>query len=548
MFDNSFLSRLRTGLALPGITVAFTPARAATSHLRRRYHERYKGRYRFPALLFAIDLSIIVLVLGIVATSIWFSLWKPLPESGLRLVFSAPPITTATTIAFEADVSVQDQKSHPDVRLRWILPPGTEIITASPPVDTRREALLGDVHPGEKRVARLAVRMMAPRGSVRIGFQLRSGNELLSGEEVRPIIGSALHLEPVLKSTAAAPDFDVYVLKNLGNSSIDCAQVQTDASFPTRADAQAVYNNVSGGRAVFDTIGPHESRFLSIQRSPGAIRVLCGAVELEQAEITNLPKPTNIDAITLDVGPSTPGQETVIPITSAEPLRVLVHHPLLQNATDGFRWFDVGVGDTRLTLPLDKGKHVTLLPDRIPTWRAWLVRSTPAGQELVAFDEAPITTTFVLSSEARYYAASGGQIGAGPLPPEVGKTTRYWVQWKLEPTQSDLSNVEVKTTLPKGVTWTGQTALPNGGTLDEQDGVLTWRLPFLPATLESTTVAFEVALTPTTEMRNAIPTLLSETRVQAGENRSGAVLGASTKALDTSLPIDERARGKGSVR
>jgi alkaline phosphatase len=36
--------RKGTGLVLSATTAAFTPARAATSHLRKRYREKYLGR------------------------------------------------------------------------------------------------------------------------------------------------------------------------------------------------------------------------------------------------------------------------------------------------------------------------------------------------------------------------------------------------------------------------------------------------------------------------------------------------------------------------
>lgn len=551
MPDHSFFSRLRTGLALPSLTVAFTPARAVTSHLRRRYHERYKSRYRFPGLLFAIDVSIILVVIGIVSTAIWFSLWQPLPDSGLRLVFSAPPITTATTIALEADVSVQDQSTHSDVRLRWVLPSGTEVVSASPPIDTRREAILGDIKPGEKRVARLAARIMAPPGSVRIGFQLRSGDELVSGEEVRPIIGSALHLEPILKNVRAAlPGYDIYTLTNQGNSSIDCAQLQVDSSFSERLDALTIEQSGRGGRAIFGPIGPHEQRLIEIERAPGTIRVLCRGIELERVQVASVALPTNTEGIKLDMTPSTPGpgQETVVLVNAAEPLRVLVRHPLLEDAENGLRWFDISSGTTRLVLPLDNGKQLPASSDNGPTWMAWLVRQTPAGPELLSFARDAITTPFALVAEARYYAASGGQIGAGPLPPQVGKTTRYWVQWKLAPTKSDISSFVVKASLPPGVRWTGQTALPNGGTFEEKNGELIWSIPFLPARLEPTSAAFEIALTPTADMKGRTAVILNTAAAQAIENRSSSALTSKANLLDTSLPSDEQARGKGSVR
>lgn len=543
-------SRPRTGLVLPGVTVALTPARAVTSRLRRRYHERYRGRYRFPGLLFGIDALIIALVVTIFGIGVWLSLWQPQDQSGMRLVFSAPPIVTATTIAFEAKISVQDGRVHPNVRLRWVLPVGTEIVSSAPLVDMRNEVLIGDILPGEEMHARVAVRLFLPPGSARIGFQVRSGDELLSGEEVRPIAGSALHLEPVLNARRSSAGREIFSLKNSGNAVLDCAQVQTSGDISARFDAQAIYHYAfpGGSRAVFDAIGPGEERFIPIY-SPYNLRLLCKGVELERPVASDAWPTSWRDPMVADLPPSVPGQPTILTVTSTEPLRVLVYHPLLQGAENGRRWFDIPTGTHQISLPLDVGKKVQVLSDgRIPRWMVWLTRSTPEGIDLLQVYDGVITTPLSIQTEARYYAASGGQIGAGPLPPQIGQATRYWIQWKIPPTETDLSKIEIKASLPTGVSFTGQKALPNGGEFVEEGNQLIWRLPFLAATNEDTTVAFEVSLTPTQEMRDRVPILLEAAQVTALENRSDVTINFRATSVDTSLPTDEKGKNQGWVK
>lgn len=545
----SFFSRLRSGLALPSITVAFTPARALTSHARRRYHERYLGRYRFPALLFAIDLSVVALVLTIVGIGLWFAFWRPQPETGLRLVFSAPPIKTATTIAFEAKLSVQDERIHPNVRLRWVLPVGTEIVNSVPVVDTKYETLLGDIHPGEEKVARIAVRLFAPPGSVRLGFQVRSGDELLSGNEVRPIVGSALHLEEIASPIRSATDEHLFVLRNEGNTALDCAHIHTvGAGLGLGRD---VLTGASGGmgdlQLFFDAIPSHDERLFSLHLSSSQdVSLLCGATELQRLKILGPEPVLSLPRVSIEVTPSTPGQVTQATIVSPEPLQVLVYHPFLREADRGFRWFDVAAGTTTLTLPLEEGSSYDAAKKY---WLLWPMRRVTGGREaLDRVYDAPITTPFVLNTEARYYAASGGQIGAGSLPPRVGQATRYWVQWKLAPVTSDLSNVVLRATLPSTVRSTGKYALLSGGEIHQDGADIVWSTPFLSATQQETTVAFEVSLEPTTALRGMMPHLLETTRAQAMENRSGVTIHAQADAVDTSLLNDARANGKGIVR
>ncbi|MBP6944790.1 hypothetical protein KBD61_04850 [Patescibacteria group bacterium] len=543
-------SRLRTGLVLPGVTVALTPARAVTSRLRRRYRERYRERYRFPGLLFGIDALIIALVVTIFGIGVWLSLWQPQDQSGMRLVFSSPPIVTATTIAFEAKISAQDGRVHPDVRLRWVLPAGTEIVSSAPQIDTRNEVLIGDVLPGEEVHARVAVRLFLPPGSARIGFQVRSGEELLSGEEVRPIVGSAVHLKSVFVSDRSLDTRQVLSLHNQGNSSLACLHVQTDGAIPDRQDARIVYGTFFPVQAdaVFDNVGPGDERFVSVYQATYA-RLMCDGVELGRMVLPAFTSaPPSQSVATASLSPSTPGHITTLNVSSSQPLRVLVYHPLLQQAERGRRWFDVASGTTQITLPLDTGKKVVGIPNTTPRWMAWLTRSTSEGVELVRAYDAPITTPMSVQTEARYYAASGGQIGAGPLPPRIGQVTRYWVQWKIPPTETDLSKIEVRASLPTGVSFTGQKALPNGGEFVEEGDQLVWRIPFLAATDEDTTAAFEVSLAPTQDMRDRVPLLLEAAQVTALENRSDVMINVRASSVDTSLPTDEKGKNQGWVK
>lgn len=543
-------SRLRTGLVLPGVTVALTPARAVTSRLRRRYHERYRGRYRFPGLLFGIDALIIAFVVTIFGIGVWLSLWQPQDQSGMRLVFSAPPIVTATTIAFEAKISAQDGRVHPNVRLRWVLPVGTEIVSSAPQVDTRNEVLIGDVLPGEEVYARVAVRLFLPPGSARIGFQVRSGDELLSGEEVRPIVGSAVQLKPVFASDRSLDTRQVLSLHNQGNSSLACLHVQTDGVIPDRQDARIVYGTFFPVQAdaVFDDVGPGDERFVSVYQATYA-RLMCDGVELGRIVLPAFtPAPPSQSVAIASLSPSTPGHVTILNVSSTQPLRVLVYHPLLQQAERGRRWFDVASGTMQVTLPLDTGRKVVGIPNTTPRWMVWLTRSTSEGVELVRAYDAPITTQLSVQTEARYYAASGGQIGAGPLPPRIGQATRYWIQWKIPPTETDLSKMEVRALLPTGVLFTGQKALPNGGEFVEEGNQVIWRLPFLAATDEDTTVAFEVSLMPTQDMRDRVPLLLEAAQVTALENRSDVTINFRAKSVDTSLPTDEKGKNQGWVK
>lgn len=542
--------RSRSGLVLPGVTVALTPARAATSRLRRRYQERYRGRYRFPVLLFVIDAFVVACVLAVFGVGVGLSLWQPRDQSGLRLVFSAPPIVTATTLAFEAKVSAADARIHQDVRLRWVLPPGTQVVSSVPQADTQHEVLIGDLEPGEEYVARIAVRLFVPPGSVRIGFQLRSGEELVTGEELRPIVRSALHVEEILPPVRSTSNAHFFLLRNSGDTPLSCAHVEANGWFSSPWDVLVAMGGGGGTYLGFDEILPHDQRWFSIALSASQdIRVFCGETELERVPVVASALLTNPPSVIVSAQPSVPGQDTVVQAVSPVPLQLFVYHPLLREANDGIRVFDIASGTTQLVLPLDATKVIPKHGALSPHWFVMPVRRMPDGIEFIGpLVEQPITTPFSFQTEARYYALSGGQIGAGPLPPQIGQATRYWVQWKIAPTETDLSQVELRAKLAPHVTFTGQKALPSGGELAQEGEELIWRLPFLPASSAETSVAFELSLTPIEGMRDRTPNLLESARAQAFENRSGVTLNASAQAIDTGLQTDEKARGKGWVR
>lgn len=536
----SFFSRLRTGLALPAVTVAFTPARVLSSHFRRRYYEKYRERYRFPAVLFVIDVGILAVIPVIFVAGVWLARFQPQPEPGLKLELFAPPIVSATNVAMEAKVTAVDQRLHRDVRLRWVLPAGAQVVSASPAVDIRQEVRLGDVGPRGEARARLVVRFIVPPGAVRLGFYVQSEDEALSGLEVRPVVGSAVHLEEQPQRQGfrgvvrAVENERVLVLRNSGSVDLNCVRVSL------------------GSETVVNLMGqsfkPHEQRVLVARTDLGVpISVWCGGVELERQTIASEPSSGVTEGMYLDTPPSIPGQTTVMTVTSTEAMQLLVYHPLLREADQGFRIFDVPSGVTSIPLPLEDTFGV--LSEADSSWLAWPLRRVSDGYEAMGrVQRAHITTPFVWHAAARYYAASGGQIGVGPWPLRVGERTRLWVEWSLESVTNDLSQIEMRTRLPEGVAWTGAQALPDGGTLAQEGRELWWRLPFLAASSQAARAAFEVALIPTKAMRGSFPKLLENGQAQALENRSGVRLQATSEAVDTSLPQDEKARGRGMVR
>ncbi|MEK7614866.1 MAG: hypothetical protein AAB431_00585 [Patescibacteria group bacterium] len=152
-----------------------------------------------------------------------------------------------------------------------------------------------------------------------------------------------------------------------------------------------------------------------------------------------------------------------------------------------------------------------------------------------AFIESPLTTPIILESFARYRTASGDQLGRGPLPPQVGKETTYWIFWHVDGTTNELSNVRIEGTLPQNVRFTErQTVSQNSGvTYEAATRKISWISSSVPPTLSPTSkilgIAFEVGITPTQADLTKTPLLLKDVQVTATDAWTGAFVSAQVK-------------------
>lgn len=164
-----------------------------------------------------------------------------------------------------------------------------------------------------------------------------------------------------------------------------------------------------------------------------------------------------------------------------------------------------------------------------------------------------LTTPIVLESFGRYTAASGDQLGRGPLPPRVGIQTKYWVFWHISGTTNALESVTLSGTLGEDVAFTGrQTASHNSAAeYDSSTNTVTWTTDVVESTLSPTSkivaVAFELGVTPTEDMIGTTPTLLNNVQLTAVDAVTGEIVTAYGYSVTTNLPNDIMASGKATV-
>lgn len=154
-----------------------------------------------------------------------------------------------------------------------------------------------------------------------------------------------------------------------------------------------------------------------------------------------------------------------------------------------------------------------------------------------------------LSAAARFYADKKTAVGSGPIPPEVGKETRYRITWRLSNTLHELSSITVTSSLPSAIRFDGKKAA-TGGTLafDPATRNLTWSLERIGTEGKPDEIQFDVILTPVETDRGKPALLIGESSAEATDAILQTKIAARAGSLTTNLDGDPVAEGKGAVK
>lgn len=159
-----------------------------------------------------------------------------------------------------------------------------------------------------------------------------------------------------------------------------------------------------------------------------------------------------------------------------------------------------------------------------------------------------INSNASLTSEVRYFTEDGAPLGTGPIPPQVGQTTIYRVYWTVANSLHNLENMTVTAILPPHVNWVGQSSADLGTIAYKNiSGEVVWTLPALPEDVKSVTTNFAVSITPKAEDVGKFVKLISGANLNVTDEFTKVLIERTSESLDTELPTDVFATGKGSV-
>lgn len=170
-------------------------------------------------------------------------------------------------------------------------------------------------------------------------------------------------------------------------------------------------------------------------------------------------------------------------------------------------------------------------------------------QNVEILDEVKTTklnSNLAVSVYPMYYAATGDQLGRGPLPPTVGEMTKYWVFVKVINDISAVDNVKISMDLPLNVAWNDRSSVPVGNPLqfDDSTRTISWEISKVPVKPGNIGFAFEVSLVPSANQVGKYPVLVQNIRVEGQDSNTGERIEKDLGLITSQLSYDN----KGKIR
>lgn len=181
-----------------------------------------------------------------------------------------------------------------------------------------------------------------------------------------------------------------------------------------------------------------------------------------------------------------------------------------------------------------------------PTFSSQLKNIGGGFTDRASTQEIKIGTKISLDASVRYYTIEGDQLGRGPLPPRVGKETKYAAIVRVSNSTSKVESVRFTADLPAHIQWTGKTSVSSGKEpiFDAASGRVSWStLSLAPG--ETASIFMELSLTPEATQVGTTPIILKNISVSGTDTFIQEAVSARFRDLDTSLPNDAIGKIKG---
>lgn len=604
-------TRGRGNVFIGTLNVAMRPAQAITGQVRRAYHSKYAGKYKRAKVLFYVDMVLLGIIAALAITIGFLYFFKPSVADKIKVdevvsvaeVVSGKEVTFTWTYRNESEVILED--------VYWSInaPTNFEVISTVPQRSdpTKNVISLGVLPPNAEGRIKLHGRVWGTIGDPHTIWSSMSFTQAENKKkEQKAITTSYVIADSVLDVQLLAPERLVnnqeveleFTYKNTSAEKLDNVEIHAywPAGFEYTASEKPFKDNVwaigdlqPGEEGAFEARGilsspDSQARFyfetyLNVDDREIRQEILASAAEI---------LPPQIEVATYINGSAEPSlawggvADVTIKFTNISDYNI--NDVSLALEVDPY-----AINTARISgLEYSEGK--LYFPDRIQTMAAGETKELSTklylkiSPDLSHFGEAKnITLPFAVEAHykmqgedqdivyrsgqtsakmqtplyaevfARYWSKEGDQLGRGPLPPRVDRSTKYWVFWNLGQTTNQLSNIYVQLKLAPNVGYTGMSSVTLGDKInyDAETRLVTWFLKDLePTTVSGATAAIslEVEIVPTPAQAGTAAPLIEWAKVMATDEFISKEISTTSGAVTTDLSYDARASGLGIVK
>ncbi len=523
--------------------------------LKKHYHLKYHGVYQHAKKLFAFDLILLFTAIVMFGASIFFFLWKPglTDLIDLSVSIGQERIRSGEPVSMTVNFTNRSKQTLKEVSLGIKLPGGFIVNREKTPLEIFSDSSIfskvKEIAPGASGHVELSGQLwLEPKKEERIIANLSYRPDNKSNREQKLSSLLANLSDSVLTSDLEFPSSTLansiikfsYTLTNTSNQIIEHINITNswDKKIFTDTDSSNISLAAGASKKIEGTI-------TSPSKSGEYIFSITPEVLINNRLIPQSPSNQKFTVLTPDVISSVklsqpisygePGQ--VIPIElrwesrSNFALQNLSLH-LTSNIAGVVDWKKTALenhapaenngiffdGNSRTSLSSGSAHNPDTFTVNIYLLKTFNTASIEkpvleiypvikAGSAKIPEQQFsqrgsgagfPLATELKFTNiEARYYTPEGDQLGRGPLPPQVGKTTKYWIFVKLSNSSNIINDVVFKTSLPAGIEFTGKQSTTIGPQLkyNASDRSVSWQYYTLPANSQ-TGLYFEVAVTP----------------------------------------------------
>jgi len=558
----------------------------------RHYHSRYHGFYRHAKKLFVFDLFLLGLAAVMLGSTLFFFFWRPGTTDLIDLTLSigGARVKSGEQIVLQAEYTNRSKFTLRDATLSLRLPAGFIL-----PKNANTVFKIGEVAPGSKAKIDLPGQLWSDKKTeekIIATFTYRAGENKYTEQKISTLL---LNLpESVLITESQLPEASfadsrlplAITLTNTGQGKIDNILLSHNWPGNIILNQDVLHLSLAAGES--KTI---EGRLNTPGKNGPAPLQIITQVVIDGHPLTQSIIEKNINIVApqffsqvefLDAPFATPGQilpvrvsfknnndyavpDLVIRLTPTAGIVDLaataknnhlkyIGGSLIIDGKSRTRLANAEAGQSdSFEIKLQLRPHFSLGPGvkelRLePKVEGQLPQlAEQKFSQIGTADTLPLVTEVTLSVEPRYYTEDGEQLGRGPLPPQAGETTKYWIFIRLTNTVNNIQNASFRAVLPANIEFTTRQSVTIGSPLkfNSSDRSVTWSYPELPAFSE-TGLYFEVAITPTVGQVGQTIQLVKNLEFSATDKMTGRTFNLSKPGIYNTLNQNDRGAVKGA--